>query len=73
MHITLFVTMYLIQVLCLVVGGEDRVADSPYIVRVLPQHPVTRKCTVMGAGRSRATAGEPAEFHIEGRDLYGNR
>lgn len=65
--------MCLMQVLCLVIGEEERVADSPYTLRVLSQHPVTRKCTVMGAGRSRATAGEAAEFYIEGRDQYGNR
>lgn len=54
-------------------GEEERVADSPYTMRVLPRHPVTRKCTVVGSGRSRAAAGEPAEFYIEGRDQYGNR
>ena len=58
---------------CVGSGGEERVADSPYELRVLPQHPVTRKCTVTGSGRSQATAGEPAEFYVEDRDQYGNR
>lgn len=54
-------------------GGEERVGESPYTVRVLPQHPVTCKCTVTGPGRSHATAGEPAEFYFDGRDQYSNR
>ena len=54
-------------------GGEERVAESPYIVRVLPVQPVPRKCTVIGPGRTHSTTGELAEFFIEGRDQFGNR
>ena len=54
-------------------GGEERVAESPYSVRVLPVQPVPRKCTVVGPGRTHSTTGELAEFFIEGRDQFGNR
>ncbi|KAL3147634.1 hypothetical protein ABBQ38_014684 [Trebouxia sp. C0009 RCD-2024] len=71
--VTYCVTAAGIHDLHVTLGGEERVGESPYTVRVLPQHPVTRKCTVTGPGRSRATAGEPADFYIEGRDQYSNR
>ena len=58
---------------CTPTGDDERVADSPYTIRVLPLQPVTRKSTVSGAGRKQATAGQPAEFYVEGRDQYGNR
>ncbi len=54
-------------------GGDERVAESPYSVRVLPVQPVPRKCTVIGPGRIHGTTGELAEFFIEGRDQFGNR
>ncbi len=54
-------------------GGEERVAESPYSVKVLPVQPVPRKCTLIGPGRIHSTMGELAEFFIEGRDQFGNR
>lgn len=54
-------------------GDGDRVADSPYSVKVVPGPPVARKSTVSGLGRMEAVVGEAANFIIEGRDQYGNR
>lgn len=54
-------------------GGEERVAESPYTVKVLPVQPVPRKCTVIGPGRIHSTTGKLAGFFIEGRDQFGNR
>ena len=53
--------------------GKERVAESPYAVKVLPVQPVPRKCTVIGPGRTHSMTGELAEFFIEGRDQFGNR
>ncbi|KAK9830214.1 hypothetical protein WJX72_010381 [[Myrmecia] bisecta] len=54
-------------------GLDERVADSPYPLRVLSSLPDVRKTAVVGTGRSAAECGCPAEFYIEARDQYGNR
>ncbi|GAB4815949.1 hypothetical protein N2152v2_002995 [Parachlorella kessleri] len=59
--------------LSITVGAEEHVADSPYPLRVLPGKPCPRKCEVVGEGRSRAIAGQPASFSILIHDQFGNR
>lgn len=58
---------------CCLAGADEHVADSPYPLRVLPGKPCPRKCEVVGEGRSRATACQPASFSILIHDQFGNR
>ena len=74
-HYRPLIKTFHVQFNCLLVpaGDEERVADSPYTVRVLAGKPMARKCTVAGAGRKHSTTGQAAEFFVEGRDQFGNR
>eukprot|EP00894_Picocystis_sp_ML_P004328 jgi/Pico_ML_1/54845/g703.t1 len=57
----------------IMIGADEPVAESPYPVRVLPNTPSPRQCTLGGTNFSHAKRHNPSEFFIEARDRFGNR
>jgi len=54
------------------IGADEHVADSPYIVKVLPGRPFPRRCCIKGKGYRVAELGAKACFSVEALDRFGN-
>ena len=54
------------------IGADEHVADSPYVVRVLPGRPFPRRCRIKGEGHRVAELGVKACFSVEALDRFGN-
>lgn len=57
----------------IMIGADEPVAESPYPVRVLPNKPSPRQCTLGGANYSHAKRHNLSEFSVEAKDKFGNR
>ena len=54
------------------IGADEHVADSPYVVKVLPGRPFPRRCHIKGEGHRVAELGVKACFSVEALDRFGN-
>lgn len=54
------------------IGADEHVADSPYVVKVLPGRPFPRRCCIKGKGYRVAELGAKACFSVEALDRFGN-